>query len=78
VHGATLPGAAEDLGDRPLQPFMGVGDAQQHALQAASHEIAQELAPEDLGLGLTVEPLMLSMPSWATGRSTLRVLTPFT
>jgi hypothetical protein len=48
AHGAALPGAAEDLGDRPLQAFVGVGDAERDAAQAAGHEIAQELAPEGL------------------------------
>ena len=52
VHGAALPGAAQDLGDGLLQTFMSVGDSQSHAVQAASHKASQELAPEGLGLGL--------------------------
>ena len=36
-----------------LQTLVGIGDAQPHAVQAAGHQAAQELAPESLGLGLT-------------------------
>ena len=52
VHGAPLPGAAEHLGDGLLQTLVGVGDAEPHAIEAAGHEAAQELAPEGLALGL--------------------------
>ena len=34
VHGAALPRRAEHLGDRVLQPLVGVGDDQLHADQA--------------------------------------------
>jgi len=43
---------AEDLGDRRLQARMGVGDAELYADEPTGHQVAQELAPERLGLGL--------------------------
>ena len=52
VHGAALPGAAEHPGDRGLQPFVVVGDAQADAVEAAGAQRAQELEPERLGLDL--------------------------
>jgi site-specific DNA recombinase len=51
VHAAALPGGAEDAGDRALQPFMGVGDDQLHAAQAALDQTLEEGGPEGLGLG---------------------------
>jgi hypothetical protein len=50
VHGAALPRRPEDLGDRRLQPGVGVGDRQLHAGQAALDQAAQEGRPERLGL----------------------------
>ena len=50
VHAAALPGGVQHLGDRGLQPFMGVRDHQLDAAQAAPGELAQELGPEGLGL----------------------------
>ena len=38
-------------GDGGLQSFMGIGDHQLDAAQAAPSELAQELGPEGLGLG---------------------------
>ena len=52
MHGAALPGAAEDLSDGPRQAFVGVGDAEQDAGEATSRHAAQELAPKGLRLGL--------------------------
>ena len=52
VHGAALPGAAEDLGDRGLQPGVRVADRELDADQAARDQAAEELGPERLGLGL--------------------------
>jgi hypothetical protein len=52
VHGAALPGAPEDLGDRGLQAAVGVGDGQLDADQAAPDEPSKESGPERLGLGL--------------------------
>ena len=52
VHGAALPGAAQEAGDRGLEPLVGVGDDQLHAAQAARDQRAQEVGPERLGLGL--------------------------
>jgi len=45
-------GKPMDLGDRRVQPLVGVGDRQLHAAEAPLHEPPQELAPEGLGLGL--------------------------
>ena len=57
VHGAPLPGAPEDLGDRLAQPVVGVRDAQPHAREPAGAKAAQELTPERTGLGLAdVDP----------------------
>jgi hypothetical protein len=52
VDGAALPGAAEDLGDRGLQPGVRVTDGELHADQPAGDQAAQELRPERFGLGL--------------------------
>jgi hypothetical protein len=52
VHGAALPAAAQDLGDRGLQPGVRVADGQLHAGQPSLDQPAQELGPEGLGLGL--------------------------
>lgn len=52
MNTATLPGGAQHLADRRLQPLMGIGDHQLHAFQATPHEAAQELNPEDLRLRL--------------------------
>ena len=42
--------ALQHLGDGGLEPFMGVGDDQLDAAQAAPAQLAQELGPEGLGL----------------------------
>src|SRR6266540_4230991 len=52
VDAAALPGAAEHLTDRLLQPGVRVGNDQLHAAQATLDKSAQEAAPERLGLGL--------------------------
>ena len=41
VDGAALPGAAEDLRDRRLQPGVRVGDGELHADQAARDQAAR-------------------------------------
>jgi site-specific DNA recombinase len=41
VHPAALPGGAQNLGDGRLETFVGVGDDQFHALQAAAHQTAE-------------------------------------
>jgi hypothetical protein len=51
VDRAALPGRAQHLRDRLLEPFVGVGDDQLHAGQATTDQAAQELPPERLGLG---------------------------
>ena len=53
VHGAALPRRAQDLSDRILQAFVGVGDDQLHTDQPARDERAHEVGPERLGFGLT-------------------------
>ena len=56
VDAATSPGGAENLGGGALQPFVGVGDDELDPTQAASRQLAQELAPERLGFrGANVE-----------------------
>jgi hypothetical protein len=52
VDRAALPRAAEHAGDRRLQALVAVGHAQADAVQAAATQIAEELAPERLGLDL--------------------------
>ena len=52
VHGAPLPGRAQNLRQRRLQPRVRVADGQLHAGEATRHKAAQELPPERLGLGL--------------------------
>jgi hypothetical protein len=52
VDGAALPAAAQDLGDRGLQPGVGVRDRELHADQAAGDQAAEKVGPEGLGLGL--------------------------
>ena len=51
VHAAALPGGMQYLGDRRLEPFMGIRDHQLHAAQAAPGQLAQKLGPEGLGFG---------------------------
>ncbi|MCW2240959.1 site-specific DNA recombinase [Azospirillum canadense] len=46
VNTAPLPGGAQHLTDRRLQPLMGIGDHQLHPLQPAAHQRAQERDPE--------------------------------
>jgi hypothetical protein len=43
VDRAALPGRAQHLRDRLLEPFVGVGDDQLHAGQATTDQAAQEL-----------------------------------
>jgi hypothetical protein len=50
VHGAALPRCAEGLGDRVLEPLVGVADDQLHPDQAARNELSEELGEERLGL----------------------------
>jgi hypothetical protein len=38
VHGAALPGRPKDLGDRVLEPLVGVGDDQLHTDQPAGDQ----------------------------------------
>ena len=52
VHGAALPGAAEDLRDRRLEPGVGVGDRELDADEPAGDQAPEELGPERLRLGL--------------------------
>jgi len=52
VHGAALPGAADDLCHRGLQAEVVVGDRQSHPFQAPGPQLAQERRPARLGLGL--------------------------
>jgi hypothetical protein len=52
VDGAPLPGAAEDLRDRRLQPGVRVRDRELDPDQAALDEPSEELGPERLSLGL--------------------------
>ena len=52
VDRAALPGAAQDLRDRRLQPRVRVADRELHADQAACDQASEELGPEGLGLGL--------------------------
>jgi site-specific DNA recombinase len=51
VHPAPLPGRVEDTRDGRLEPGVGVGDHQLHAVEAAALQAAQELHPEGLRLG---------------------------
>ena len=51
MHAAALPGGAEHPGDRLLEPFMGIGDDQLHAFQAALDQALEEAGPEGLGFG---------------------------
>ena len=52
VDGAALPAAAQDLGDRGLQPGVRVADGELDADQAALDQAREEVGPERLGLGL--------------------------
>ena len=52
VDRAALPGAAEHLRERRLQPRMGVRDRELHPAQPTLDQRMQELAPERLGLRL--------------------------
>lgn len=51
VDAAALPGGVQHLGDGGLDAFVGVGDHQLDAAQAAASELAQERGSERLGLG---------------------------
>ena len=50
VYAAALPGGIQDPGGGGLEAFMGIGDHQLDAAQAAPGQGAQELGPEGLGL----------------------------
>jgi hypothetical protein len=52
VDRAALPGCGEHPGDRVAQPFVLVGDAEAHTLQAAAAEVTEQLDPEGLRLNL--------------------------
>lgn len=52
VDRATLPRAAQHLGDRRLQAEVVVGDGQPHALEAPGPQLAQEGGPTGRGLRL--------------------------
>lgn len=43
---AALPTGAQQLGDRRLDAFMGIGDYQLHTAQAPARQFAQEGSPE--------------------------------
>jgi hypothetical protein len=49
VDAATLPTCTQQLGDRRLDAFMGIGDDQLHAAQAPARQLAQKGGPEGLG-----------------------------
>ena len=51
VNPAALPGRVEHLADRRLDALVGVRHHQLDAAQAAASELAQELRPDQLGLG---------------------------
>ena len=51
VYAAALPGGVQHLGDGGLDAFVGVGDHQLDAAQAAAGELTQERSSERLGLG---------------------------
>ncbi len=50
VDAAPLPCRAQHLGDGRLDAFMGIGDDELDAAQAAAGQLAQELRPDRLGL----------------------------
>src|SRR5262245_17026756 len=69
VDAAALPGGMRHLGDRGLQPFVGIGDDELDAAQAAAGKLAQEPGPEGFGLrGANGQPQHLA-PTIASGRS---------
>src|SRR5688500_10877415 len=53
MHPAPLPGGAQDLRDGRFETFVGIGDDQLYALQAAAYQSAQKLNPEGGGFRLT-------------------------
>lgn len=68
MDGATLPGAGEDTFDRRLQAPVLVGDRKTHSREPSGHQIAQELDPEGLCLGLAdVDPDHLPAASLVNG-----------
>jgi len=60
VHGAALPGGAEDLRERGFEARVGVGDRELHPDQAAGDQAPQELTPEGFGLALATSRPMIS------------------
>ena len=52
LHAAALSGGGEHLGDRRLQPLVGIRGDQLHAAQAAPGQRTQELDPERFGLAV--------------------------
>jgi hypothetical protein len=64
VHPTALPGGAEDLLHGRLDAFMGIGDDQLDAAQAAPGELAQEGGPEGLGFRRAdLKPMALTRSS---------------
>src|SRR3569832_1859911 len=51
VNAAALPGSMKHLAHGGLDAFMGIGDDEFDAAQAAPCELAQELSPEGFGFG---------------------------
>ena len=51
MHAAALPRRPEDTGDRPLPPFMSIGDDKLHTLQTTLHQAFEEGGPQRLRLG---------------------------
>ena len=49
VDATALPGGRQHLGDGGLQAFMGIGDDELDATQAATGQLAQELRPDRFG-----------------------------
>ena len=64
VDAAALPGGAEDAGDRLLEAFVGIGDDQLHAFQAAPDQALEEARPERLRLRRAdLSPMISRRPS---------------
>jgi hypothetical protein len=51
VDAAALPAGMQHLGDRRLDPLMGIRDHELDAAKPAACELAQERGPERLGFG---------------------------
>jgi hypothetical protein len=73
VDAAALPGGAEDAGDRRLEPLMGIGDDELHALEAALDQALEKGRPEGLGFGgADVQADDLAPPLGAAGHGDYR------